>query len=830
MYFGFPVAHEDDAQRAVHSGLGIVDAIAGLNSRLEADYRVQLAVRLGIHTGPVVVGEMGGGDRHEQLALGETPNIAARLEGLAQPNTVVLSSMTARLLQNAFVLETLGPHALKGVAEPMVLSRVLGTLDGNPDDRDAMASEAATLLLGRDEEIGILRRRWKQSQEGLGQVVLIGGEGGIGKSVLVETVRQEARRENAPRITFQCAQYYQNSAFHPIIRHLERLFGFDRHDDAETRIAKLETLLRHDRHLPEDTVPLLADLLSIPLPEGRFPALDLSPQQQKQATHDALAAWMLAEAERQPLLLVWEDLHWADPSTLEQIALMIDQTPTAAILQVFTYRPEFTPPWALRSHMTPLMLNHLEQPQVEALVNHLAGGKRLPAEVVQHIVTKTDGVPLYVEELTKTLMESVFLLEEADQYVLTQPLSAMAIPETLQDSLMARLDRLPTVRDVAQLAAVLGREFAYDILQALMEVEDQTLQDRLGQLVHHDLFYQRGRPPHARYTFKHALVRDAAYQSLLRRTRQDYHAQIAQLLEAHFPEVAETEPEVVAHHYTEAGRAEQALNYWEQAGQRARQRSAHAEAIAHLRLGLDVLASLPQTPERTHRELTLSIALGTSLLATKGFASPEAEAVYTRARALSHQVEDADLILPVLYGFGTYYFVRGDLPQAQELSEAFLRQCQSDQNTAALLVAHWAVGMAQLFRGDLTPAREHFVHIAATYEPQQHRHLAFVYGQDPGMSGLSFLAWTLWLLGYPEQAMQQSQAALALDQAVAHPHSSCLYLGPRRPLPAKQPRCRGRPSFGRTRRCARNGAGLCALGCGGHDRERMGVGHAGAAR
>jgi class 3 adenylate cyclase/tetratricopeptide (TPR) repeat protein len=664
IYFGFPVAHEDDAQRAVYTGLGIPAAMAPLNRRLQAAYGVQLAVRIGIHTGPVVVGEMGGGDRHENLALGETPNIAARLEGLAQPNTAVLSPVTAQLVQRSFVLEELGSYDLKGVVEPMMLYTVIAPRTSDQANDAGGVTSRFDALVGRDEEIGLLLRRWEQSKDGLGQVVLLSGEAGIGKSSLVEGLRHHVRQAGFTRIAFRCSPYHTNSAFYPIIEQVQRALGWQPDDAVDTQLAKLEQALAGTSLPLEDAVPLLAALLSLPLPEDRYPALSVTPQQQRHQTQDVLVAWLLEEAEHHPVLAVWEDLHWADPSTLETLGLIIDQAPTATMLHVLTFRPEFEPPWPSRSHLTPLTLNHLERPQVEALVQRLAGGKRLPEDVVAHIVGKTDGVPLYVEELTKMLLASALLREEAEQYVLTGPLFSVAIPDTLQDSLMARLDQMNTAKEVAQLGSVLGREFAYDMLQALAWQDETTLQAALAQLVQAELLYQRGRPPRARYLFKHALIQDAAYASLLRSVRQRYHQQIAQLLEARFPEVVETQPELVAHHYTEAAQDKAALHHWQRAGQRAIERSTYVEAIAHLRQGLSVLMRLPETPERLQQELDLQVALGPALIATKGQAAPDVERAYARARELCQQVGDTSQLFPALWGSFRSYHNRAELRKA----------------------------------------------------------------------------------------------------------------------------------------------------------------------
>ena len=771
VYFGWPQAHEDAAHRAVHASLALLDALGPLHeTQLTPHYGVRIAVRIGLHTGMAVIGEMGGGDRYEQLAMGDTPNLAARIQGLAAPNTVALSAATARLVQGAFALEGLGTHALKGVAEPMPVYRVLRPIETHHDEEEVPAL-GVPMLVGRDEEIGLLRRRWDQAKEGLGQVVLVSGEAGIGKSAVVRAVRQHIGRAGVVRMTYRCSPYHTHSAFYPIIGHLERLLQFERDDPPATRLTKLERLLTTYTFPLEEVVPLFAALLSVPLPEGAYPPLALTPQQQRQHTHDALLAWLWEDAQRQPVLLVWDDVHWADPSTLESLGLLVDQIPTSPILAVLTFRPEFVPPWPPRSHMTSLTLNRLERPQIEALVRQQAGGKRLPPEVVAHIVAKTDGVPLFVEELTKMILESALLREEAEQYALTGPLSAVTIPTTLQDSLLARLDRLPTMREVAQIGAVLGREFAYEMLHALVTMDERTLLEGLTQLVATELLYQRGRPPRATYTFKHALVQDAAYQSLLKRTRQQYHQQVAQLLEARFPETVVTAPEVVAHHYTEAGCAAQALPLWRQAGQRALQRSANLEAIEHLTRGLTVLATLPDTPDRLQHELDLHVTLGPALMATKGYASPEVEHTCARAWELCQRLGESPQRFTVLYGLCACYFVGGKYRQARDQAEQFLHLAQLQGDTVPLLMAHRALGLPLYCMGEVAQAREHFAQSVALYDPQQHRTLVFTYGQDPGVAALVLDAFALWLLGYPDQALRRSHEACTLAEDLAHPHT-----------------------------------------------------------
>jgi class 3 adenylate cyclase/tetratricopeptide (TPR) repeat protein len=750
VYFGYPTAHEDDARRAVHTGLGIVEAIAPLNTRLAAQYGVQLAVRLGVHTGPVVVGVMGGGERHEHLALGETPNIAARLQNLAPANAVVISAVTARLVQGAFALEELGTHTLRGVAEPMTLSRVRGLL-ATPSHDEEFVTATVPILVGRAEESGLLRRRWEQSKAGLGQVVCISGEAGIGKSALVEGLRAQVHAEGLPRIAYRCSPYHTASALYPVITHIEHLLQFAPDDPPTTKLGKLEAGLRpYDLPLAE-VVPLVAGLLSVPLPAERYAPLTLTPQHQKQQTFDVLLAWMVAEAERQPVLVAWEDLHWADPTSLELLGLVIDQAPTVPMLHVLTCRPEFSPPWPPRSHITPLVLHRLERPQVEALIMQRAGGKTLPAEVVEHIVAKTDGVPLYVEELTKMLLASALLREEVDQYALTGPLRVVAIPDTLQDALMARLDQLKRAKEVAQLGAVLGREFPYDLLQAIAPQDENALQEGLAQLVEAEILYQRGRPPRARYIFKHALIQDAAYASLLKSTRQQVHQQIAQVLEARFPALVETQPELLAQHYTAAGCPKQAVIYWHQAGHQASERSAHLEAISHFTAGIELLTALPETPEHTQQALTLHIALGAALLMTQGPGMPEVEHAYTRAYALCRQVGETPELVTTLFGLWRFYFARPQFQTAQEIGETLLRLAQRADDPALTVIARYALGGTEFYRGALSAARQHLEEGIARYTPDQRRMPAFRMGQDPGVGCRAYAARVLWHLGHKRQ-------------------------------------------------------------------------------
>jgi class 3 adenylate cyclase/predicted ATPase len=774
VYFGYPQAHEDDAQRAVRTGLGLVTAIEELNTRLAQHTGVRLAVRIGIHTGLVVVGEMGGGSRQEQLALGETPNVAARIQGLAVPDTVAISPATFRLVQGYFTCQDLGSHTLKGLAAPLQVYRILRESAAQSRLEVAEAS-GFTPLVGRESEVALLLERWAQSQEGRGQVVLLRGEAGIGKSRLVEALSERVRREGATRIAFRCSPYHQNSALYPVIDHLQRFLQWQRDDTPEAKLDTLEQVLRMYRLPLEDVVPLFAALLSVPLPE-RYPALNLPSQRQRQKTQEVLVAWLLEEAERQPVLAVWEDLHWADPSTLEVLGLVLDQAPTARMLTLLTCRPELRPPWGSQAPVAQVILNRLGHTQIETMIAHLTGGKALPAAVVQQVVAKTDGIPLFVEELVKMILESGLVQEEAKRYVLTGPLPPLAIPSTLHDSLMARLDRLSAARDLAQLGAVLGREFAYELLQAISPLEEPTLQQGLAQLVDAELVYQRGLPPQCRYIFKHALIQEAAYQSLLKSTRQRYHQRIAQVLDAQFPETVETQPELLAHHFTEAGLAEHAVPYWQRAGQRASAGSAYVEAMSHFTKGLEVLQGLPDTPERAQRELDVQIALGQACIATKGQAASEVGQIYRQARDLCRQVEDVPQLCRVLWGLFSFHVVRAELQTARKLGEELLSLAQHLQDPVYLQGAHFALGSTLLYLGEFPLSCQQWEQSLALYDPPQHHAHAVLFGWDIGVFGRAHAPHALWSLGYPDQALAMNREVVALAQKLSHPFSLAVAL------------------------------------------------------
>jgi predicted ATPase len=713
---------------------------------------------------------MGGQGRQEQLALGETPNIAARIQGLAAPNTLLISEATYRLIQGYFECQDLGAQILRGVAEPVHVYQVLSE-SGVHSRLDIASARGLTPLVGREQEVGLLLQRWAQAKSGQGQVVLLTGDAGIGKSRLVQVLKDHVANEPHTRWECRSTEYYQNTALFPLVDLFQRILRFEAHETPDTRVEKLEHALRQYRLPVEETVPLFALLLTLPLPDERYPLLNMSPQRQRQKTLETIATILLELAERQPVLFILEDLHWTDPTTLELLNLLVEQIPTTSILTVLTCRPHFQPAWRHRSYLTEMTVNRLSHAQVEQIVNRMTDGKTLPQEVLQQIIAKTDGVPLFIEEMTKTILESGQLKAVDGHYALTGSLSTFAIPATLQDSLMARLDRLMTGKVIAQLGATIGRQFSYALLQAVAQLNDRTLHEELHRLVEAELLYQRGVPPQATYVFKHALIQDAAYQSLLKSTRQGYHQRVAQVLEVQFPETVDQQPELLAHHFTEAGLLAQAVGYWHKAGQSASERSAHVEAISHLTKGLEILATLPETRERVQREVDMHIALGASLIAVQGWAAREVGETYTRARHLCEHLQEPRQLAPVLWGLWAYALVRAELRTAHALGKELLALAQQAQDPVLLVAAHRAMGATLSFLGEATSAYKHLVQGLALYDSQQHHAYAFLYGEDGGVVCRCHAALALWGLGYPDQGLARSHEAVTLAQHLAHPFS-----------------------------------------------------------
>ncbi len=768
-YFGYPRADEHDAERAVRTGLALVEAVTGLDTAAG----VPLQVRVGIATGLVVVGDLiGQGAAQEQSVVGETPNLAARLQALAEPGTVLIAPSTRRLTGGLFEYADLGAVELKGLGAPVTAARVVR--GSAAESRfEALHGRELTALVGRDEELALLQRRWQQAKTAEGRVVVLIGEPGIGKSRLAQAMLQEPAGEPHTRLRYFCSPHHQASALHPFITQLEHAAGFSREDTPEARLAKLEALLARS-NAGAGEIGFIAERMSLPTGD-KYPLPDLTPQRRKERTLEALLAQMARLAARQPVLMLFEDAHWVDPTSLELLTLTVARASRLPLLVLVTARPEFTPPWPAEAHVTTLPLARLGRRDGATLVARSAGGKALPAEILEQILARTDGVPLFLEELTKTIIESGLLREEDGHYALDGALPPLAIPTTLHDSLMARLDRLAPVREVAQIGAAIGREFSYPLLSAVAQQPDDRLQEALDRLVRAELVFGRGELPEAVYTFKHALVQEAAYAGLLREHRRTLHARIAEALKGAFPEVAETQPELVAHHYAAAGLAAPAIDYYRRAAARAMAASANADAIAHLTRGLELIDSLPESPEWISREIDFRLALGSPLIATQGWTSVEAEAAYTRAKELCAGAGDTPELFRSLMGLWVYHLLQPDLETASELSGQLFNLAAKLGSDDFGLLAEFCACLTCLWSGRYTSVPSHAARVRVLYDPERHRGPK-IWVVDPAMAALSFELLALWYLGYPERASERGLAALAMGETVAHPFSLCLAL------------------------------------------------------
>jgi predicted ATPase/class 3 adenylate cyclase len=766
-YFGYPEAQEDEAEQAVRAGLALIETVPKIKTNVDAT----LQVRVGIATGTVIVGDnpsdQGIG---VQDVIGDTPNLAARLQTLAEPGTVLICANTYRLIEGYFECRDVGPLTIKGWSEPVQAWQVLAP-SGVESRFQARHRTELPSLIGREEEIALLSNRWRHAVQGEGRVVVITGEPGIGKSHIA--LAFEERIASEPHITlhyFSSAQH-RNSALYPFVGQLERSGLFERNDSSKTKFDKLEALLAQSSSNVDD-VAVLANLLSLPLDE-RYPLPELTPQRLKEKTLAALLAHLAGLAARQPVLMVIEDVHWMDPTSLDFLAAFVERVPQFRLLLLVTARPEFTAPWPSFPHTRVVPLTRLDRHDGAALVERVAGGKPLPKEVMDEILARTDGVPLFIEELTKTVLESELLQERDGHYVLERPLPSLAIPTTLQASLMARLDRLASVREVAQIGAVAGRDFHYELLKAVALVPTDKLEEALGQLVQSGLIFCRGEIPHAVYTFKHALVRDAAYAGLLKNRRVDMHAAIATALEQQFPEIVRTQPEILAHHLMEAGLVEKAIGYWLQAGKNAALRSANIEAIAHLERGIEVIVRLPADQARHRSELDFQLVLGPCLIATHGPAASKAVATFTRARELCERLGDPPEHLQVMFWLATVSVVRGELEQALEAIAGLPNAAEARGNRPALINAIRGQGMILMFMGRVTEAREALERAVEIFGASQEadRIAARAAGQDAGVAMRAIMSWVLWVLGHADTALERMADALERADEIEHAHT-----------------------------------------------------------
>jgi predicted ATPase/class 3 adenylate cyclase len=767
VYFGYPQAHEDDAERAVRAGLAIVRSMAKLNAGIGKLHEVVLAVRVGVATGSVVVGDIiGEGAAEEAAVVGETPNVAARLQGLAEPNTVIVSDRTRRLAGDVFHYDDLGAHDVKGLSEPILVFRA--TVERVAASRfEAMHRTGLTPFVGRVGEIELLTRCWEEAKDGDGQVVFLSGEPGIGKSRITGTFHDRVAGDPHTFLLYQCSPFYINSAFYPVIDQLERSVGLDREADPDAKLGKLEASLVRSADDARESVALLAALLS--LPTDRYPPLNMSPQKQKERTIEVLVEQITLLARTSPVLIVFEDVHWIDPTTLEAINHIISAVSETRVLLVVTFRPEFTPPWGSHSHISAHALHRLGRRASSMLVGKVTGEKSLPGELMAQIVAKADGVPLFIEELTKAVLESDILVDAGDRYELSGAIDAVAIPDTLHDSLMARLDRLIPVKEVAQIGAAIGREFSYRLVAALSPRSEVDLDAALDKLVASDLVHRKGNPPEAEYTFKHALVQDAAYDSLLKRDRQQLHTRIAAALLEHFPTTAETEPELLAHHYSEAGLVEPAITYWLRAGQQATQRAANLEAIQYFQQALALLETLPEDRARDTTELKVLTHLGPALMVIKGWAAQEVGTVYERANELASRLETSADLVPPLVGIWLFHNARGRYDLADAVTEQLFYVARSTSDEDVLLQAHHAGWPILMFRGAFESANEHIEKGLELYDYERHKGHALIYmGHDPAVCAHACGAQTVWALGLPDRAERHGMQAIELARRVVH--------------------------------------------------------------
>jgi class 3 adenylate cyclase/predicted ATPase len=752
-YYGYPEAHEEDAERAVRAGLAVIEAVA----KLDTDARSALRVRVGIATGLVVVGErLGEGVSQEQAVVGETPNLAARLQSLAQPGTVMIDDATHRLLGDLFEYRALGNENVKGFDHPVPVWHVIGV--SGLDSRFEALRTTTTALVGREEEIDLLIRRWQQVKGGDGCVVLISGEPGVGKSRVCQAIVERLSSDPHMRLRYFCSPHHQNSAFYPIITQLERAAGMRREDSAEQRLDKLEAVLAQAIDQPRDAAPLLAAMLSIPTRE-RYPLLNLSPQKQKESTLKALLAQAVGLTKKQPVMMVLEDAHWMDPSSRESFDILIDRIPSLPLLLLVTFRPEFMSPWVGRPHVTLLSLSRLTARQRAEMIGRVTGGKALPKEIVDQIVDRTDGVPLFIEELTKAVVESGMLTDAGDRYTITGSLPSLAIPTSLHASLLARLDRLAPAREIAQIGAALGRQFSHELISAVAPMPQEQLDDSLLQLVGTELILQRGTPPDAEYTFKHALVQDAAYSTLLRSRRQQLHARIADTLERQFPEVVETQPELLARHCAEAGLVQKAVDYRLRSGKRAFARGAMAEAEGELRKGFDLLSSLPEDAARQEQELNLQITFGNTLLATRGYAAPEAGEAFERARQLCQKLNRPQQLNQILTGQFLFRLLRGELEQAELLAGELRQLGEGASDVSWKYNSLSRDGVVCCWLGKFIEARAYYEAALALWDPGFRDRIASP--QDVYVSALIYFSRALFCLGYVDQARLRRDEALA---------------------------------------------------------------------
>jgi class 3 adenylate cyclase/predicted ATPase len=765
VYFGYPQAHEDDAERAVRVGLELVATVVTLKTH------ASLKIRVGIATGLVVVGDLIGTGPG---IIGETPNLAARLQGVAEPNMVVIAESTRRLLGNLFELQDLGAKRLKGIEDPV---RTWAALRSSAVGSrfDALRATRLTPLVGREEECELLLRRWLKAKAGEGQVVLLSGEAGIGKSRLTAALLERLAGEPYTRLRYFCSPQHLASAFYPFIGQMERAAGLTHDDSVQARLDKIDALLMQNTTSPQDSA-LIAEMLSLPN-DGRYPVLALTPEQRRQRTLDALIAQMEALARRHPVLIIFEDAHWADPTSLELFDRVVGRIRTLHALLVVTLRPELAPPWSSRPHVTTLTLHRLTDGQIEEMVDDVVGHRLLPSRIRRAIIERSDGIPLFVEEMTKAVLEAGSEVPTSNADAAVAPPTHL-VPVSLHASLMARLDRLGPAKMVAQIGAAIGREFSHSLLAAVASQTQAELESGLDRLMHAGLLFRRSAPPHAIYLFKHALVQDVAYSTLLRGQRRTLHGRIAEALEMQFGDIADSQSELLARHCTEAGLTAKAARQWAKAAYGSLARSALVEAADQFTRALAQLRALPMTSALRQEEIKLQVELANALMQTKGSAAPEtkvaidqAGALIKRAEELGEPPEDQLLFFSVLFGAWIKSFVAFDGKAVRELAAQFLALAQKKGATVPIMIGHRLMGSSLQLTGDIAPGRVHYDQALALYDSAIHRPFVARFGQDNLVTILCWRSVGLWLLGYPEAALAGSERGLKeareIDQVAA---------------------------------------------------------------
>jgi class 3 adenylate cyclase/predicted ATPase len=769
--FGAPIALEDAPQRAIRSAMAIHREMGIFSDKIrqEKEGIPPLRMRIGIHTGPVVVGTLGNDLRVEFKAVGDTVNLASRVESLALPGATYVTEETFRLAEGLFRFEALGQKEVKGKKEPVNIYRVIA-----PSTRrtrfDVSAERGLTPFVGRERELELMLDGFQRAKTGRGQAFSVMAEAGVGKSRLLYEFRKAITNEDVTFLEGRCLSYGKGVAYHPVIDILKASFDILESDGDSEIKEKVKRSLKVIGADEATTLPYLLELLSVK--ESGLDKIPVSPEAKKGRMMEAIKRITLKGSEIRPVILSYEDLHWIDKSSEDHLKHLLESIPGARVLMIFTYRPEFVHTWGGKSFHSQITLNRLSNREGLIMISHLLGTEEIDSHLEGLILEKTEGVPFFIEEFIRSLKDLKIIERKGNKYCFAKDTQDVIIPATIHDVIMARVDTLPeAAKAVLQTGSVAGREFSHDLIRRVTGLPEQELLSHLSVLKDSELLYERGIYPQSTYIFKHALTQDATYQSLLKSTRQKYHRKIAEVLEKNFPEMVETQPELLAHHYTEAGVNEQAVGYWHQAGKRATQRSAHFEAINHLTKALEVLMTLPDSLERARQELDMQITLGPVLMAVKGQSSPDTERAYARARELCQQVGETPQLFPVLHGLFRFHMVRSELQTARELAEKLFSLAQRVQDPALLLEAHRVLGQTMFWLGEMAPVRAHFEQGMALYDPQQHRSHAFVYGQDPGVACRSFAALPIWVLGYPDQALQSTNEALTLARELTHPFS-----------------------------------------------------------